>query len=148
MKFCQVSGAEPSRAESRQTASQSGPARPTAQSSPSNEKITRILESLPIAELSCAESAELLTSTRRSLGLSIIPWALEPDIRQGLSQGCCGCYPEQDTRRLRHPNKCDADRASEESNLSFLHEIQALGQGPAGIACARPRPQAQIKQRG
>ena len=63
----QASKAEPSRAKSRQTASQSGatvelsceetswtviqsgPARPTAQSLPSNERITRILEPLPIS---------------------------------------------------------------------------------------------------
>ena len=31
---------------------------------------------------------------------------------------------------MRHPYECDADRASEESDLSFLHEIQALAQGP------------------
>ena len=35
---------------------------------------------LPIADLSYAESTELLTSTRKSLGLSFIPCIPEPDL--------------------------------------------------------------------
>ena len=46
-------------------------------------------------------------------------WALylEHLNQTSLSQDCRRCYPEQDTRRLRHPYECDADRVSEESDL-------------------------------
>ena len=112
----------------------------TAQSSPSDERITRILEPLPIAKLSCAESAELLTSIRRCLGLAFIPWAPESNIRQSLSQGCRACSPEQDTRRLRHSYKCDADRASERSDrILIFSEIQALFKALWGLCAWRPR---------
>ena len=79
MRFCQTSRTKLSHAESRPAASQSRPARSTAQSSPSDEKIIRILEALSIAELSCAESAKLLISTKKSLGLSLISWAPDQD---------------------------------------------------------------------
>ena len=37
-------------------------------------------------------------------------------------------------KKVKAPYDCDADRASEESDLSFSPEIQALVQGPVRIA--------------
>ena len=105
MRSCQVSGTKPSHAGPRQatrlsratvelsceetswTVSQSRPARPTAQSSPSDERITRILEPLPVAELSCAELVELLTLTKSS-GLGFTPRAPDPDPCRQDFRGC------------------------------------------------------------
>ena len=85
-------------------------ARTTAHSLPSDERITRILEPLSMVELSCAESAELLTLFRSS-GVGFIPWALNPDHQLSwFSLMLSGV-------RLRHPYECYADRASERFNL-------------------------------
>ena len=85
MRFCQAFETKPGHVESYLAANQFGLTRSTAQSLSLNKRLTKILKPLPIAKLSCAESAKLLISIKKGLGLSLIPWAPEPDIRHGLN---------------------------------------------------------------
>ena len=113
--------------ESSWIAGPSGTARPTAHSLPFDERITNILEPLPIAELSCAESAEFLTSTRRSLGLDFTPQAPDPDYQlfgflPTFPSGLLWILSGAGYKRLRHLYECDADRAQKNPISPFAQD--------------------------
>ena len=53
------------------------------------------IEPLLITKLSCAESAKLLTSIKKILELSLIPWVHELNICHYVNYGCYRCYLEK-----------------------------------------------------